>query len=351
MRNNYLQLIGLLVVLVLQGCAIGYDSILFATKSNMGVDFDSAPPNLEVAISRQEGVFEPVFEGGQTVPVMASFASDSMSFTKFFWGVNSTFTMGEAAHNMTELYDSKLTIPNKSYVKVTVSEKPKAYDFFNNEKTEYIDISDKTPIKPSDIVSVRPVLFGTDTSLGIKVKWSGATAQYPSAINIGYKRKEVAVAPLAISKIGASGKKYEIDSPSLLATIDSDFTVEGGTKLTYLQYFATGAAANNLSVQPAVRTAMLKRADPAQDIQIDKALSGKQLREANRALIKKIQSAQNAASTDKKEAIIAKAKDLELINDSVNDDTAFLKALANHSDSSTNVTAKLSILETFATTK
>lgn len=258
MSRNCLKVLGLMMLLIVQGCAIGYDSILFATKSNMGVDLDTAPPNLEVAISRQEGVIEPVFEGGQTVPVMASFASKSNAFTKFFWGASSTFATGEAAYTMTRLYDSPdAKDPAEAYKRVKLTKEPSAKSWFGTEKTEYIKIGGDT---------VRPVLFGTDTSLGIKIKWSGATAQYPSAVNIGFNRKEAAIAPLSLADLG--GNKYEIDVPSLLATIDTDVSTAGSAELSYLQYFATGTAANNLTRQPAVREAMLKRADPGQKFEI-----------------------------------------------------------------------------------
>lgn len=261
---------------VLQGCAIGYDSILFATKSNMGVDFDTAPPNLEVAISRQEGVIEPVFENGQTVPVMASFSSKANAFSKFFLGVSSTFSTGEAAFTMSKLYNEPTlakTEASPTYNKVALTKKPVAHNIFGNEKTKYIDL---------DAENVRPVLFGTDTSLGIKVKWSGATAQYPSAVNVGFKRKEIAIAPLGLSKKGDNS--FEIDAPSLLATIDTDLVAESGASLSYLQYFATGQAANNLSRQYPVREAMLKRSDPGQKFQAYRQTVTEQEKEINKVL-------------------------------------------------------------------
>lgn len=338
MTRNYLGVLGILMLLIVQGCAIGYDSILFATKSNMGVDLDTAPPNLEVAISRQEGVIEPVFEGGQTVPVMASFASKSNAFTKFFWGVSSTFSTGEAAYTLTRLYDSPTAVdPSQPYKRVTLNQIPSAQNLFGKEKTEYIKKNGET---------VRPVLFGTDTSLGIKIKWSGATAQYPSAVKIGFNRMETAVAPLSLTKNDEN--KYEVDVPSLLATIDTDVEVDGSAALSYLQYFATGTAANNLTRQPAVRAAMLKRADPGQELQVQKAKASKELRDANRKLIASIQTLHETATDSEKSQNIARAKQLELVKETVNDDTAFFKELADHSDAPPLITAKLVDLETFA---
>jgi len=54
------------------GCA-GYNTTMFMTKSNAGLDIDMKPPTAEINISRKEAVIEPVFEKGQTPPVMASF--------------------------------------------------------------------------------------------------------------------------------------------------------------------------------------------------------------------------------------------------------------------------------------
>ena len=52
---------------VLPGC-VGYNSTLFMTKSNVGLDMDSKPPTFEVSLARREGVIAPTFEGGQTPP-------------------------------------------------------------------------------------------------------------------------------------------------------------------------------------------------------------------------------------------------------------------------------------------
>lgn len=334
-KHLCLKVAALQMLILLQGCAIGYDSILFATKSNMGVDLDTAPPNLEVAISRQEGVIEPVFEGGQTVPVMASFSAKTNSFTSFFWGVSSTFSTGEAAHNMSYLYDEE-TAKDKDlkYKKVLLKSKPKPKLPFGIEP-DYIKTSE-----------VRPVMFGTDTSLGLKVKWAGTTAQYPSSVNIGFKRKEVAIAPLGLTDKGDN--TFEIDVPSLLATIDSDVEVKNEASLTYLQYFATGDAANYLSRQLPVREAMLKRADPGQNLQIKKAIEDKNIKEANRKLIMQVVTSIHDADDTKKESIIAKAKLLELIPGEISSEVDFKKALGEHVDGKPLITSKLVELADFA---
>lgn len=284
MRTTYVFGIIMFAMVFLQGCAVGYNSVLFATKSNMGVDVDSTPPNFEVSISRQEGVIEPTFEGGQTVPVMASFSSKASSFTNFFWGVGSTFSTGEAAFTMSYLYsdDTPLKTEKIPYERVTLSAEPNPKLPFGI-KANYL--------KPGEVL---PVMFGTDTVLGLKVKWSGQTAQYPSSVNIGFKRKEMALAPIALATNrikdttninNVNNKPLEADMPSLLATIDSGVAIPGtNAELTTLQYFATGTAASNLARQHAVREAMLKRADPGQDFQAYRNTVAGQVKEISTVL-------------------------------------------------------------------
>src|SRR5713101_5448404 len=98
--KRVIQLINLTAVAaIFQGCA-GYNTTMFMTKSNVGLDFDAKPPTAEVNISRKEAVIAPAFEGGQTPPVLASFrpnAGTGGGFTSFFLGVNQTFAGGDAA--------------------------------------------------------------------------------------------------------------------------------------------------------------------------------------------------------------------------------------------------------------
>lgn len=234
-----------LAVLVLsQGCGVGYNSVMFATRSNVGFDADTAPPVVEVSITRTEGMRSPTFEGGQTLPVMATFSSDSNAFSDFFWGVRQSFATGEAAYTMSSLYDQ-----------VTPTD-PKYENGYEEKKVKLSQVPDPDPplmyrifgkrVKYVEPGKVKPVTFGTNTTFGVKIAWDGQTGQFPSAINIGFKRKEGALAPVGI-------KDSKADIPSLLATIDNNVSTSGTSANTkYLQYFATGAAANNLAKQRAV---------------------------------------------------------------------------------------------------
>jgi hypothetical protein len=247
---------------LLQGCTPGYNSVLFATRSNLGFDAETTPPNLEIAFSRCEAVLEPTFEGGKTMPVLANFSSASGGLMNIFSGVNSTFATGKAADIMSYLYldDMPPRVVGTRYVypyepvTLTTMPTPKRVPF--GMKVNYI--------KPGD---VKPVVFGTDTTLGMRLKWSGMTAQYPSSFNIGFKRKEATFAPIAIWDYDPANpqKRYAADVTSLLATIDTNAAATGmNASLRHVQYFATGCAADYLALRKEVRDALRFRVLPSQ---------------------------------------------------------------------------------------
>lgn len=263
-RSSFTPLVVMLALLApqLSGCLAGYNSVLFATKSNAGLDFDTAPPTMDVAVSRKEGTIAPVFEGGQTLPMMSSFKADHRVVGRFLFGVGSTFSVGDAAYLMAHLYDSPTVEGDSECIpKILISEVPRL-PFESEERESRVGF-----VEPG---KVRPVLFGTDSALGATVQWTGATAQVPSSFRAGFSRKEFALAPIGLTPApdcpaDADGEptKYHVNVPSLLATLDTNVEAEAtaaGGK--YVQYFATGTAATELAKHRAVREAMLKRLDP-----------------------------------------------------------------------------------------
>jgi len=238
------------------GC-VGYNSTVFVTKSNVGLDFDTKPPTTEFTISRKEGVVSPSFEGGKTPPVLASFkphGGNGNGFENFFFGVDQTFAGGDAAIAMTKLYDSPV---------------PGPYSAMPGEASTDYD-SSITVTEPEarfcwqkipDASAARPFVFATDTMVGLKVGWTGA-ASVPDSVKIGFNRKELAWAPLSRSTSATRGK-VALKNPSFLATVEHDIEIAGtANKTAAMQYFATGEAATLLARQPAVRKAMLTRLDP-----------------------------------------------------------------------------------------
>jgi hypothetical protein len=239
------------VVAYLQGCAVGYNSTLFVTQSNIGLNAETKPPVLEMSIARREGVIAPGFEGGQTPPVMASFRTESNPFSRFFFGVKSTFAGGDAA-----VFLSQSLKDNSA---VCLSKKPDA------KKILWVfDVS--VPEKGA----VEPFFFGTDTTFGLKVTW-GTNGEIPDSVRLGFSRTEFAWAPVFgtdVRKCKIPGTEqdgtYAVWMPPFLAVLDND--VQTGTptqtKVSWLQYFATGESATALAKQDGVRAVMMERMDP-----------------------------------------------------------------------------------------
>lgn len=255
MMKRYWLMFFSAVALCVQGCAVGYNSTLFLTQSNVGLNAETKPPIFELSIARREGVFAPGFEGGQTPPVMASFRTESNPFNRFFFGVKSTFAGGDAAVALSSVTDDSKSFDSA----LCLSAKP------NPKKILGIfDVS--IPEKGA----VEPFFFGTNTIFGLKVTW-GTTGEIPDSVRLGFSRTESAWAPLFGTDVvnckvpgTTQDGAYAVWMPPFLAVLDND--VQAGTPaqtgVTWLQYFATGQSATTLASQNEVRRVMLKRMDP-----------------------------------------------------------------------------------------
>lgn len=255
MNPHLKTLVASLAVVLVSGCA-GYNHTLFVTKTNVGLDLDTQTPTAEVSLARREVVVAPTFEMGQTPPVAASFR------VKGAWiasDVSTTFTGGDAAKTVAELYNQTTptgTAKKASDSTLTLRAGPKS-SFLGNE------------VKLYQQGQIHPLIFGTDTSLGIKAAWSGMTAQYPDSLKVGFHRKEIAVAPVFATRSnftqnGATATNHLVKIPSFLATTDSGGKTGSITnsQFRYTQYFATGEAADQLALRQEIRDAIAERLDP-----------------------------------------------------------------------------------------
>ncbi len=237
------------------GCGLGYNRMLFFTKTNFGLDVDSTPPTAEVSVARREGVISPAFDGDTVPPVLGVFRSDGNFFSPAVSGV---FAGGEAARLVTE--DSPTLKPTPLYC---VADPP---------RSRILDSVSRWPVigaLTEEGDSARPFFFGTDTMTGLKAVWSGATSSVPDTVKFGYNRKEFADAPVfgpqlspkptgspaAVSSSGGTPTpgcgpgQVQVKSPSFLATILSSahLSVFSSSGYRHVQTFATGDAANNLA--------------------------------------------------------------------------------------------------------
>lgn len=111
--------LALLVMLtgLFTGCGIGHNRVMFGTKTNLGIDASTTPtPSLNLTYGRQEGVIQPAFEGGKTLPVVASFKFGEENFFKGAY-VGSTFSTGDAAFAMAKLYGEPTPTSNGDFEK------------------------------------------------------------------------------------------------------------------------------------------------------------------------------------------------------------------------------------------
>ena len=273
---------------LLTGCS-SPDRLLFVTKSTVGIDVDSRPPTSEIAINRKEGVIEPVFEGGQTPPVIASFKADANPVARFFgFGIGSTFATGDAAEALSALFSTTDAEFDAQAEKVsgckscTLPEKRK--HLLNTVFGSHLILTTSPKgefLKPG---SKDNLVFATDTVLGFKIDWVGAA---PAGVKLGFNRKEVAWVPLALCEteaknsdqcfpdespevaegykntivsnakkagLGENSQSHIIKAPAVFASLDATYAVGKDNKgLKYQQYFATGRAAVNLVAREQVR--------------------------------------------------------------------------------------------------
>lgn len=271
-----LLLAGLCAPLVLSGCVTGYNSVLMATKTNVGVDVQASPPSVDISVGRKEGTIQPVFEGGQTLPVLASVRNNTTTSDGLKLGGGQAFAGGEAAYVMSNLFDDRTP-------KQGVPFKDGGHEVFLTQKPEF----QGKRISFVEPGSVKPMIFATDTAFGLKVSANQFTPALPASIKFGFTRYEAVFTPVGLRPVhaheqpGNPGATWVAEIPPVLATVDYSASVSSGkkkkkdgdkgnssssnrfgTETGWVQFFAAGESATRLARQDAVRAAMITRLDP-----------------------------------------------------------------------------------------
>lgn len=262
-HSGTLKLVTLLtVVTALSGCGFGKDSILFTTKTSLGLDFDTKPMTVDIGYARKEGTIAPVNEKGKVLPQMASFSANVGVMNQ---AVGQSIATGNAA----VLISKYLTSPARPGLDPIVPDK----DIYDIPTIEYTGRE-------------RRYFFGTDTAVALRIGFAPEQgAVVPDSLSFGYKRKEVAFVPILFRKLKTQkvnvvqyddnnamvmkdGKPLtremtvrETDGqerlalPALIATVgvDGDKGGVGSRTLKFKQFYATGKAANNLAALPEIR--------------------------------------------------------------------------------------------------
>ncbi len=280
-----------LCISTISGCSVGKKSILFSTKTSLGVDVDSKPPTLDVGYDRKEGTLSPVYPGGEVLPQMASFSTVS-GLTQVT--ASSSFATGNAATVLARYFTDLETGPNRE-------------DIINVDEMSVATIEGaKDP---------KRYFFGTDTSFGVKINFGVETAGMPDGLSVGFKRKELAFVPIRTTE------DHKATLPSLIGTsglgVDARNPNDGG--VGYTQFYATGKPATYLAASPEIRRTLGIRILNDEQVykelsQIESANKNTEIRKGKSALLlESISNEIDRLSDDRLDLAAQRAADSDLI--------------------------------------
>jgi hypothetical protein len=208
------------ILLALGACANGEENVLFVTATQIDIGYDSSLGNANIGYDRNEFVVGPQYvETGGTPPIVSDMKSDLSVFNP---KINQLYATGNAAL-------------------IATGGAPDP------------DIGESSKLKGER----RVMFFGTGTSFGLNIKFQ---SEIPTAVSLGYKRKELSVIPLNKS---AGRKPDQVDKyGSTFARIEmnGDFSAPSKTSVPLKQFFATGSAAENLAANPDLKHEVTQRA-------------------------------------------------------------------------------------------
>jgi hypothetical protein len=190
---------------------------------------------------------------------------------RFFFGTSSVFSTGQAAANLAG--DANLTQNPSSDDTIEVDlgnsgasepERPHFFDIiFGNRR--------RKPFKEDEMF---PLITGTKTNYGLNIEWDAST-QLPRALKAGFNRKELSYAPVIGKSVDAQKGQYKVKLPSVLAAHQMDTEVgslknetgtpqAGSVKFDYVQYLATGQAAEIMAKDKKVRAVLRQQLSESQ---------------------------------------------------------------------------------------
>jgi hypothetical protein len=356
------------VCLALSGCA--GDRVLFVTKTNVGLDVDTKPPTAEVTVARRELAILPIF------PIKTSKGKASANGEQ-----DKTTIANKNEEKQAESNDDKnseeVALPllgafglRGNFLDPRITGQFAGGDaavYLTQESNNNVDSSVCMQSKPGDTrgwllktlhfftgkepeeyqTEPRPFYFATDTSYGLKVAWSGTSGPYPDSLKLGYNRKEFASPPIFVNEGCANGKGgWNVKLPSFYASIDNKSGIDDAANqanqsniwkstTNHVQFFATGKAASEFAKRVSVRQVAFENMAP--DAAINEAAN------LNRDLIGEILKTYDADSADK-DAIMAKAVELELIPKDTKTTDFKTKIMANATGINYSVATRLNQL-------
>lgn len=264
---------------LLAACASPSDSVYFITKTSTSVvDADTVPSGISFGYDRVEGYAGPRFNDGTVFPVASSIESKGRGINR---EVRQAFATGNAALIVTSRQGAGSNSNSDS-------------DSGNNSSLQgnavgaTASTSSGTP--PAAVEKRKVVFFGTATSVGLKVGFD-TSSPVPTSFTLGYKRKEVAVVPVdqhlqttsvlgsftngvgvavaaeAVASAATTAAPATTSTTATTATTASTATTGAATtdlvRFDVQQYFATGAAADNLAGLDSIKAQFQDKAKAA----------------------------------------------------------------------------------------
>jgi hypothetical protein len=186
------------LTVILSGC-VGYNTVGAFTTTNIGVNVQATPnPVAEISFARREGALEPTFQDGALPAVAASIEYEQAGLFGFASDNRSVFAGGNAA----VLASGGQTDPSGLSAVGCLS----AFT------------GDNPPPGVHASSGSAPTIFATDTTIGFKITLpTGGGGDLLPNVNLGYKRNEMALAPIFGRKDACSAEARKIAAFDALA--------------------------------------------------------------------------------------------------------------------------------------
>ena len=232
--NNLLRASFPAIALLCGGCGTGTERALVATKTNLGLDFDTQPPTAEVAFSRQSFAIQPAFDNGGTPPILAGFRHEGKQPRNT---LASLISGGQAAILVSS--NANLVSSNHSL------SAPLPPDYLDLDARPDVPESFWRYRKPYPTREVRALVFGTDTTFGFKAI---ANSPEQQALRVGYHRKELVSAPVLIRELSQAEKGansnavWRVSVPSFIANFETRARFDGGLGVAAISNSLQGSA-------------------------------------------------------------------------------------------------------------
>jgi len=237
---------------LLAGCAVAPDTVVFVTKTSMGIDVEQHTPGASIAYDRVEGYIAPRYTDDKIPDVYASFNSNGAVYNR---DVRHVYATGKAAKAIAKNQSllARLDTTNTTY-----------------SLASFPDIDPPKEPKSASVEPKRSMFFGTSTTIGLKLASADLSGD---TFVFGVKRKEMSIIPTN----GDPG-----NFPSVIALFTSDVSAKPDEEAKKLkeknildirQFFATGTAADHVANNPSINyqfylttkraTPEVKATDPA----------------------------------------------------------------------------------------